>query len=207
MVKQRILLFGGTFDPIHNAHLAIARSVADYLNAEKIILIPSAHPPHKAGQPITAADLRLRMCQAAVADDPLFEVSDCELHRPGPSYTLDTVNHFREHYGPTTQPYWLIGADSIADLPGWYHIKELMDACTIIIARRPGAETPDFKPLEKILDENQINELQANCLPTPLLDISATQIRQRICKNQPIDDLVCAPVVAFIRENNLYTKF
>lgn len=206
MANHRILLFGGTFDPIHNAHLAIARSVAEHLAAEKIILIPAANPPHKDNKVITDADLRLRMCQAAVADDPLFEVSDYELHRPGPSYTLDTVCHFRKLYGSEILLYWLIGADSIADLPGWHRIKELVDACTIITARRPGAETPDFTALETILTDQQIDRLKENCLPTPLLDISATQIRRCICQEKSITNFVPTPVEDIINQNNLYTN-
>jgi len=204
MANQRILLFGGTFDPIHNAHVAIARSVAEHLAAEKIILIPSANPPHKDNEVITAADLRLRMCQAAIADDDLFDVCDCELHRPGPSYTLDTVQQFRDLYGPKTLNYWLIGADSIADLPGWYRIKELVECCTLITARRPGSETPDFSSLEAILTDQQIQRLKSNCLESPLLDISATDIRQRVGQGLSIADLVPTSVEAFIVQNKLY---
>ena len=205
MANQRILLFGGTFDPIHNAHLAIARSVAQHLATEKIILIPAGNPPHKDNEVVTDANLRFQMCQVATADEPLFEVSDCEMLRRGPSYTITSILNFYYLYGWETSLFWLIGADSIADLPGWHRIKELVESCTIVTARRPGSESPDFTALKSVLTKKQIAQLKANCLPTPLLDISATDIRHRVRHNQPITDLVGAPVAALIRQNHLYT--
>ena len=101
MNKDNVLLFGGTFDPIHHGHLIVARSVAEQLDVEKTILIPSANPPHKSNLKLTDPKHRLAMTRLAVDGDNRFEVSDCELHRDAPSYTIDTVKHFRKSSGPS----------------------------------------------------------------------------------------------------------
>lgn len=207
MNEKGILLFGGTFDPIHNGHLIISRRAAEQLGVQKIILIPSAVPPHKQDKKCTDAEIRLEMVQLAVEGDELFEVSDCELHRQGPSYTLDTVGYFHTKYGPELPLYWLIGADSIPELPGWYHIQQLVEECTLVTAGRPGSPCCCWDRFQNILDARQIARLQKYFLATPLLDISATDIRRRVQNSLSIRYLVPETVCDFIRENNLYQRF
>ncbi|OQA01203.1 MAG: Nicotinate-nucleotide adenylyltransferase [Planctomycetes bacterium ADurb.Bin412] len=207
MNEKGILLFGGTFDPIHNGHLIISRSAAEQLGVQKIILIPSAVPPHKQNKIFTEAEIRLEMVHRAVEGDALFEVSDCELHRQGPSYTLDTVRYFHTKYGPELPLYWLIGADSIPELPGWYHIQQLVEECTLVTAGRPGSPCCCWDRFQNILDARQIARLQKYLLATPLLDISATDIRRRVPSGLSIRYLVPEPVRHFIRQNNLYVSF
>jgi len=199
-----ILLFGGTFDPIHNGHLIVARAVAEQLAVEKVILIPSAVPPHKMDQQISPAADRLQMAQLAVSEDYLFEVSDCELHRSGPSYTLETVLHFRQLCGPAVQLFWLIGADTISDLPGWYKIADLLEHCTIVTAARPGCEMNDWHLLGDKLSSPQIQQLKKHVLKTPLIEISATEIRRRVMQNQSIKNLVPPAVNDYIVSSGLY---
>jgi len=199
-----ILLFGGTFDPIHNGHLIIARAVAEQLAVEKIILIPSSVPPHKMDQQISPAADRLQMTQLAVSEDDLFEVSDCELHRTGPSYTLETVLHFRQLCGPAVQLFWLIGADTISDLPGWYKIEKLLEHCTIVTAAREGCEMNDWGLLSNKLSSLQIQQLKKHVLQTPLIGISATEIRRRVMQNQSIHYLVPPVVNDYIVSSGLY---
>ncbi|MBN2376598.1 MAG: nicotinate-nucleotide adenylyltransferase [Sedimentisphaerales bacterium] len=203
-VNNAILLFGGTFDPIHNGHLIIARAVAEQLAVEKVILIPSAVPPHKMDQQISPAADRLQMTQLAVSEDYLFEVSDCELHRSGPSYTLETVLHFRQLCGPAVQLFWLIGADTISDLPGWYKISDLLEHCTIVTAARAGCEMNDWHLLSDKLTSPQILRLKKHVLQTPLIEISATEIRRRVKNNQSIHYLVPAAVNDYIVSGGLY---
>ncbi len=204
MNENGILLFGGTFDPIHNGHLIVSRSAAEQLGVKKIILIPSALPPHKQDRVAADAQNRLAMARLAVEGDPLFEVSDCELHREGPSYTLDTVRYFRKKYGPELPLYWLVGADSIEELPGWYKIRQLVEESTIVTAGRPHYNQYSWDRFNHILDNSQIAHLQKNLLSTPLLDISATDIRHRIRHGLSLRYLVPEPVRNYIFRNKLY---
>lgn len=205
MSNKGILLFGGTFDPIHNGHLIIARSAAEKLGVERVVLIPSANPPHKNHSSLTPARHRLVMTELAVRDYELFEVSDCELQRHGPSFTLDTVRYFREQNGPDIPLYWLIGGDTMKELVCWYKVERLVDECTIVTASRPGCDMEvDFTVFRDKLSDDQITRLKQFILDTPLVDISATNIRHRIRRGQAISDLIPTAVRDYIIENKLY---
>ena len=201
-----VLLFGGTFDPIHNGHLIISEWVADELGVTRIVLIPSACPPHKDTDRITPAADRAAMVEAAVADNPLFEVSRCELERSdtGPSYTLHTIRYLREQLGPTIPLYWLIGADTVRDLPSWYKVSTLVDECTIVTAARPGQSPADWIGLENVLTPEQIARLKQYVLDTPRIDVSSTAIRSRIAAGLAFDDLTPSAVVDYIQTKGLY---
>ena len=203
-IEKDVLLFGGTFDPIHHGHLIVSRWAAEQLEVARVVLIPSAVPPHKVGNKITAARDRLQMAQRAVEDDELFDVSDCELQREGPSFTLDTVRHFRRLYPEDIKIYWLIGADSIAELAGWHEIKQLVEECTIVTAARPGFETGNLSALDAVLEENLVCRIRQHILDIPQIDISSTDIRDRVRQGQSIRYLVPAPVAEYIHKHRLY---
>ena len=198
------LLFGGTFDPIHHGHLIVSRWAAEQLELARVVLIPSAMPPHKVGNQITDARNRLQMAQLAVEGDELFEVSDCELQREGPSFTLDTVRHFRRLYHEDIKLYWLIGADSLPELTGWYEVKQLVAECTIVTAARPGFETSDLSTLGSVLEKEQIGRIRHHILKIPQIEISSTEIRSRIRREQSIRYLVPVPVAEYIHKHRLY---
>jgi len=202
--ENGIILYGGTFDPIHNGHLIIARSVSRQLGVSKVILIPSAQPPHKPDDSLSAAQDRFKMTQLAVACEDLFEVSDCELLRQGPSYTLDTVRHFRQQLGPGVILYWLIGADTVRELASWYQISHLADECTIVTALRPGFDALDFSTLRKVLRDDQIARLKEYVIPTPLIAICATDIRRAIAEDKSIKGLIPLAVEDYILKKGLY---
>lgn len=205
MSNKGILLFGGTFDPIHNGHLIIAESAAEKLGVEKVALIPSANPPHKNHSSLTPIRHRLAMTRLAVAGNELFEVSDCELKRDGPSFTFDTVRYFREQNGPNIPLYWLIGGDTIKELACWYKVEQLVDECTIVTAGRPNCDMETgFGVFRGKLSDEQIARLKQFILETPLVDISATNIRHRIRRCLPISDLTPLAVRDYIIENKLY---
>jgi nicotinate-nucleotide adenylyltransferase len=206
MDNSGLVLFGGTFDPIHHGHLLVARAVAEQLEVGKVILIPSAQPPHKANHAISPAANRLQMASLAVEGDALFEISDCELHRSGPSYTLETVRHFRQMYGPEVPLYWLIGADSIRELPGWYRIGELVEECTIVSAGRPRYDLRDMGALAAALNEGQIARLQEYQMDTPLIEISATEMRRRVAEGLSIRYMTPRAVEAYILAQKLYSR-
>ena len=199
-----ILLFGGSFDPIHHGHLIVCRYAAEKLGVARVILIPSASPPHKREATLTPAADRVELCRLAVRDDALFEVSDWEAQQAGPNYTLYTVQHFLETEPPGTKLYWLIGLDSLAELPTWYRVGELASLCTVVTAGRPGSAWPSRESLTDLMTSEQINELEAHYLDSPLIDISATDVRARVRAGQSIRYLVPEPVREAIQARGLY---
>jgi nicotinate-nucleotide adenylyltransferase len=207
MPDRNILMFGGTFDPIHNGHRIIARAAAEQLNADQIILIPAAQPPHKKHGALAPYPDRLAMARLAVEHEPaLWRISDCEGGRPGPSYTLDTVRHLKKQYGPADNWYWLIGGDTVRELTSWYKISELADECTLAVALRPGCERLDFDALKSALSPRQIEMIKNHILTTPLIDISATDIRRRAAAGLPLTGLVPPAVENYIAGHGFYSR-
>jgi nicotinate-nucleotide adenylyltransferase len=196
-ILKKIILFGGTFDPIHNGHLTVAKSVLQQIEASKLIFIPARRSPHKHQKPFATDDDRLVMLRLAVGNDKLFEVSAIELNRGEPSYTIDTVRLLRQKMGNDCEFYWLLGADMLKDLMKWHKINELMDECNICVMNRGGFDRPNFDGLPEKLRKNQIQ--------TPLVDISSTEIRKRVANGQDISELVAPEVSAYIQKRKLYT--
>ncbi len=192
-----MLCFGGSFNPIHHGHLICARAVAECLGVDRITLIPSGQPPHKAGQiDMASATDRLAMCRAAVPRDAMFDVSTIETDRPGPSFTIDTVRRLvADGAGPVA---WLIGADMLNQLPQWHQPEALMREAMLFIMARPGFEM-DWSALAEAF-----HPLRRRIVVAPRIDISATEIRRRVINDLPIDYLVPEPVGRYIRENGLY---
>ncbi len=203
-MATRIALFGGSFNPIHVGHLIVARSIVEQLGLDRLIFLPSARPPHKNGATLAEGDHRCAMVRLAIADEPGFELSAYDYDRPGPSYTIDTVTHFRQTLGLEIILYWIIGADSLADLTTWYRVGALVDCCRIITARRPGFREVDWDRLRSRLSEEQIAVLRAGVLDTPMIEISATDIRRRVREGRTIRYLVPESVRAYIGEHGLY---
>lgn len=200
----QVLLFGGSFDPIHNGHLIVSRFVAERLDVARVVLIPSASPPHKTDVKLAPPQERLEMCRLAVAGERLFEVSDWELGQPGPNYTLHTVQHFCGISSTDTTLYWLLGMDSLGELGTWHRVGELAGTCTLVTAARPGYAAPDLSALSPELTREQITRIEQHILETPLIDIRATDIRARVAAGQSIRYLVPAAVEAHIHKNGLY---
>lgn len=201
---KRIGLYGGSFDPIHCGHLIVARALTEALDLERTILLPSGRPPHKTGERLADAAHRAAMVKLAIEGEPLFEYSDYDLTRDGPSYTIDTVTHFRERLGSGAELCWMIGADSLAELTTWHRVSDLVDACRIVTAARAGSESIAWDQLGDTLSEAQITRLRADTLPTPLIEISATDIRRRVSAGRSIRYLVPDCVRKYIEEHRLY---
>ena len=197
----RIGLFGGTFDPIHNGHLHIARSFADELDLESVILLPAGDPYHKTA-PRTAAHHRLAMAEIAAQADSRLAVSDCDIIRQGATYTHDTVQIFRQHF-PAAELWLLIGMDSLLQLHTWHRWQNLVRQCRIAAAPRPGsrlaqAPAPLQTWLAEALPQGRLHILQAEPLP-----ISSSQIRQQLAAEHTSPDLPPA-VLGYIRQHQLY---
>ena len=205
-MKQRIALFGGSFDPIHLGHVAVARVAAQRLQAREVVFIPAKCSPLKGALPRANDDDRLKMVELVAATESIFAVSDCELRRAAPSYTIDTVRQFQADYGPETSIHWLLGADSVDDLVYWHKIDELIDACNVSVMYRGGYETPAFDKYEPIWGVERVQKLRANVVETPSIDISSTQVRQRLADGQDVSDLLHPDVADYIRRHDLYKR-
>jgi nicotinate-nucleotide adenylyltransferase len=204
MIKRKIALFGGTFDPVHLGHTIVANDAVEHIGAEKIIFIPAKRSPLKGFSPMASDIDRFEMTTLAIAEENKFEVSDYELIRAAPSYTIDTVKKFQADYGDDTLIYWLIGADSIGDLEHWHRIADLIDICNITTMYRAGFNLPDFSRFEVLWGKKRIEKLQRNVVETSLIDISSTEIRNRLAAGRDATGMLHPAVADYIRKHNLY---
>ena len=191
------LFFGGSFNPIHNGHLICARMAKEKLGFEKVVLVPSKSPPHKPeNADLVAAEHRYEMCRIAVENEVDFEVNDLELHRTGPSFTIDTARQLR--ISGHDYIHWLIGADMVKILPHWHMPQQLLAEVHFHIMARPGWQF-DFATLPW-----EFQFLKEHVVETPLIDISATEIRRRIRADLSTRYLIPDGVGEYIRRHELY---
>ena len=194
---MRVLCFGGSFNPIHHGHLIVARAAAEAGGFDQILLIPSAIPPHKRpGPDLASAADRLTMCQLAIDGDPLFAVSDIEHRRSEPSFTLETARALRE--GGLNTVHWLIGEDTVPRLPTWHRPAELMAEVQFVVVRRPLCGV-DWAVLPQ-----PYAGLQQALVDAPMIDISATDIRNRVRNGKSIRFFTPDSVARFIGQQGLY---
>ena len=220
---MRIGLFGGTFDPIHRGHLWAASEVIKRFNLDQIYLIPAAVPPHKTPGAVANADDRLKMLHLAIADLSGLTVSDVELNRPGPSYTIDTVWHFKNTLADDSRIYLIMGLDAFLEIDTWKSYAELLEQIAFIVMARPGADCPDADQGWRILENYLKITLSADyeflnargcytsegkqpiyIVDIDALDISATKIRQNLKTKQTIEDMVPPGVAEYIQSKGLY---
>ena len=194
---KKIGIMGGTFDPIHVGHLMIAEAVWDEYKLEKVLFIPSANPPHKHDV-MTSAIHRFNMTLLATCSNPHFEVSSIEMDRTGHSYTIDTIKALKKIYGDDTDFYFIIGADCIHELPSWHKIDELLKICKFIATKRPSYK------LDLSIIAKEFSDYNIQLLETPELEISSTDIRQRIKKGYSIQYITTEQVQQYIRKEELY---
>jgi nicotinate-nucleotide adenylyltransferase len=198
--RMRIGLVGGSFNPIHRGHLAIARSARETLGLDRVVLVPSARPPHKRDSTLAPAEDRLAMARLASKDEPGFEVSAIELERTGPSYTIDTVRSFLAA-SPGAEVHFVIGADSVPELRTWKDARALLGLAKFAVAVRPGYDlTRDLRDLEREFG------VRLTMIPTEPDPLSATEIRDRVREGKSIDGLVPAAVRDYIVARNLYRE-
>jgi nicotinate-nucleotide adenylyltransferase len=196
----RLGVLGGTFDPIHYAHLAIAEEARTQLGLEPVWFVPAGQPPHKPDVTIAPAHHRLAMLELALASNSHFRISRVDLERPGPCYTVDTLALLREEWGPRVELYFIIGADSLREMHSWYRPKRIMELALLAVAPRPGNQL-HLGELERDLPglSRRVRIIEA-----PLLDISATGLRQRVREGKSIRYYVPEDVEAYILAHGLY---
>ena len=201
--QQRLGIMGGTFDPIHIGHLITAEIVRTELWLDKILFIPAGSPPHKKAQVITATEHRYVMTVMATAANPYFAVLPMEIERSGPSYTIDTVRRLLQEYGPGVELFCIAGADAIRDLLTWKDLDALLDLCCFAAASRPGALDAVAAVIARLGEKGKRRIIRVN---TPQLDISATEIRERLRRGLSVRYLVPDNVADYIEKERLYTN-
>ena len=185
---KKIAIYGGTFDPVHHAHLILARQAIETIGFAKVILVPAAVSPLKKAAPVASGKLRLAMLQAAIKCEPEFEVDECELLRPPPSYTIDTVEEIRRRECDSSI-FCLIGEDNVEQLPQWHRFAELEKKVRFVVLDRSGKQPAHSYQL-----------IQRR------IDISATEIRRRVAHNESIRYLVPDSVEEIIEREKLYQE-
>ena len=198
----KVGVLGGTFDPIHNGHLAIAEEVRGQLALSEVWFVPAGQPWLKTGRAVSPSEQRVAMIELAIAGKPYFKISRLEVFRPGPTYTIDTMVEIRRLLKGAAL-FFIMGWDSLASLPLWKEAPRLIEICRLVAVPRPGSPPPDLTVLEK-----EIPGLSRKLvmLDKPRLDISATAVRARVADGLSIDRLVPRPVAAYIRKNRLYLR-
>ena len=203
MAKKVTVLFGGTFDPVHLAHTTVAASAGDALGADSVIFVPARRSPLKMLGPEAGDEDRLAMLQLALSGNTRFDITDYELKQSGFNYTIETVRHFKKQF-EDAEIYWLLGADTVEDLPHWYCITELLDECNLSIMFRGSFPPPDFTKFESLWGHQRIEKLKRNIIETPLIDISSTEIRRRLSLGRDVSGMVNPDVLQYIRKHGLY---
>lgn len=222
--SERLGLFGGSFNPIHNGHLAIARDVRARMNLARILFIPTGDPPHKYNRSLAPAPVRLEMVRLAIADTSEFDVSAIEIDRTGKSYSIDTVREIREQYGQPVELLFIIGLDAFLEFPTWRDPIEILKLCCVVVVPRPGRlfQTLASLPLFQNLAAESLGQLDAGvidrldiavpealgitCLSIPPCPISASEIRQRIRDGLPLANMLPPSVESYILQHRLYQE-
>ncbi len=220
---MKLGLLGGSFNPVHNGHLAIARQTREALGLDQILFIPTSQPPHKPNDSLAPAQDRYEMVRLAITSDPSFAISDVEIRRPGKSYSIDTIRLLQQEYGAQTQIFFLIGLDAFLDFPSWRDPLTLLELCQFVVLSRPGLS---FRSLSTVpllppipypsladLDTGRISRIEAplgkqrlTCLKLPPCPVSASDIRSRIRQGFPVANLLPPSVESYILQHHLYQE-
>lgn len=221
---MKIGIFGGTFNPIHQGHLAIAEEVSKALELDRVLLIPANHPPHKPGGGIVAAAHRLEMVRLAVEGRPELEACDLEIHRPGHSYTIDTLKSLEQEFPPDTEFFLIMGLDAFLEFPSWREEETIRGRCHIVVVSRPGFRYSDLlrmkflrgmdRPALEGLDAGRQARYDFPLSPATTLilirvtayDVSATQIRAHVLGKKRLKNLLPPQVESYIMRHRFYSR-
>lgn len=198
---ERLGVLGGSFDPVHIAHLLMAETVREALSLDLVLFVPVGVQPLKQGRPVTHAVHRVKMLELGIQDNPYFEVSRVDVDREGPSYTVDTLRRLQEAWGGEHLRMWfIVGADSLASFPRWRDPSGILSQSRLAVVRRPGVSV-DITALETHLPALGT---YVDLIDAPMLEISATDIRRRVVAGQSIRYYVPEPVRQYIEAQGLY---
>jgi len=193
---RRIGIMGGTFNPVHKGHIALAKAAQKAFDLDKVVFIPSGTPPHKALGKIIDKEERLKMVKLAIRGFKNFSASRIEMDRPGYSFAVDTFRALRKKYGAKTKLFYIMGLDSINEILEWKKPFELFKLCEFIVGTRPGHRAAKISQLNKVADKIHFIELSE--------DVSASEIRRKMVKGGKVGRLVPKAVANFIQKRGLY---
>ena len=220
---MKLGLLGGSFNPVHNGHLAIAHQTREALGLDQILFIPASHPPHKQSCSLAPAQDRYEMVRLAIASDPSLAISDVEIRRPGKSYSIDTIRLLQQEHVAHTQLFFLIGLDAFLDFPTWREPLTLLELCPFVVLSRPGLSFRSLSTMALLppvqqspladLDTGLISQLEVPlgkqrliCLQLPPCAVSASDIRSRIRRGLPMANLLPPLVESYILQHHLYQE-
>ena len=196
-------ILGGTFDPVHIAHLIIAEEARVKLGLEEVVFIPTGRPWLKANQQISPARLRLEMAALAVASNPYFRTSSIEIDRPGLTYTIDTIQALRVEWGEEPEIHFILGMDAARELHRWKEPRHILELCSLAVFARPEYEDIPLAEIEKIAPGSS---KRIQFLRDPQIGVSGSEIRSRVMRGMPIRYLVPENIERFIQEKRLYRR-
>ena len=199
MPSLRLGLFGGTFDPPHIGHLMVAQEVVEQLSLDCLLFVVAGLPPHKLGEVLSPPHIRAEMVRAAVGGNPLLDVSEVELGREGPTYTVDTLRHFRESY-PDAELFFLLGADQLAEFHEWQDPEGIAGLATLVAVGRDGVAPDQVSPV----DLGSGRGLNLMSLRVTRIDVSSSEVRARVRTGRSIRYLVPGEVRRIIETHRLY---
>lgn len=200
---MRLGVFGGSFNPVHYGHLLLAESCREQCHLDEVWLLPAASPPHKQDHSLAEGKHRLAMLELALGGHPQISASDRELQRGGVSYTIDTLEDLQQSR-PEAELFFLMGADSLVELPTWRAPERICTLATPVAVRRAGAPEPSWEPLRSLLSERRIAELQAFQVEMPLIGLSSTAIRAAIAEGRSVRFQTPRAVEKYIETHRLY---
>jgi GTP-binding protein len=201
--KKRLGVLGGTFDPVHLGHILIAEEVKKSLELDEVLIVPAGQPQTRSYDIVSPARQRLEMLELAVAGKKGLKISKIEIERDGPSYTVDTLMELKKSYGNQYEIYFILGWDSLAQIPTWHEPSRILNLCYLAAVPRPGSKRPSLKTMEGVLPGITDRVI---FMDGPKIDISATEVREKVSKGETITHLVPETVVEYIKKHKLYTN-
>lgn len=203
MTNDKLGIFGGSFDPIHYGHLLLAETCREQCQLDQVLLVPAAVPPHKQSQTVTSARDRIEMIRLAIGGHPQLDVSDIEIERGGVSFTVDTLIALADQR-PGRSLFFLMGADSLKDLPTWREPERLCELAVPLVVRRAGSPEPDFSSISHLVTAERLAEIRQYQVEMPIIDLSSTEIRERVAMGRSIRYRTPRAVEKFIETHGLY---
>jgi nicotinate-nucleotide adenylyltransferase len=200
---MRLGIYGGSFDPVHFGHLLLAESCREQCQLDEVWLLPAAVPPHKTDLTMTAAKRRIEMLNLAIGGHEALRVSTIEVDRGGVSYTVDTLTTIRQQH-PGAELFLLMGADTLYDLPNWREPQRVCQLAMPVVVQRSGSPPPDLEVLRPVVAAEQIANIQQHQVTMPIIELTSTEIRQRVANGMSIRYRTPRAVEKYIETNRLY---
>ncbi len=200
---NRLGIFGGSFDPVHYAHLLLAESCREQCSLDQVWLLPAASAPHKLARSATSARHRVEMLRLAIGGHETLRVNTLEVDRGGVSYTFETLESIHQQL-PHTELFFLMGADSLEDLPHWREPQRICALAVPVAVRRSGSPEPSYEPLRDLVDADRLRAFKNNLVTMPIIELTSTDLRQRVAMGQSIRYRTPRAVEKYIETERLY---